>query len=171
MDWRLKGRGTIDDPLPIVFLRAALSKHDKISPRIKRFHTPESLWLTSKKRKYNVSSATIITKEGKKLKLNFKDQHGIVYAEGDIKFSNPDRIAKVYTWVLRPYDEFPSKPKIVGSFRDYEKGGWYTNIKVYEFQGIHYAPIECSYSVDSEYYKLAQIDHLHKIYSNEKSFS
>lgn len=147
-------RGTIkDEPLPIYFLLRALADHTGLDPYI-AFETPD----------YHIAKAEngkikgIIVRDAEK-EIVLQGSQTYAFGKAFLTNQGPILISDIvgkekYTFIvkkLRSYKDYGVEVRDVGTTRDYEKGGWYTNIPIYEFNGKFYAPFECSSTMDSVY--------------------
>ena len=53
--------------------------------------------------------------------------------------------------MIGEYPSFKTDVKEVGKFKECLGGGWHSMIPVYEYEGIFYAPIECSGTMNAYY--------------------
>lgn len=54
---------------------------------------------------------------------------------------------------IRELSDYPSwsKVKVIGKYKDYEKGGWYSTLDLLQLGNEYFANCECSHTMNSVY--------------------
>ena len=154
-----KEKSTKKNPYTFHFLRRRLLDLDGLSNRIEVRSTANLLLkrrcgLTGKHLvKKNAHDKSIKGNEGNKITKIDKDY---IYLLCGISIERTAESLYDYQLTvnsLRPLDTFPSwsKVKQIGTYRDYEKGGWYSTIPLYELNGEYFADSECSQTMNAVY--------------------
>lgn len=152
--------GSIEDPYTFHFLRASLAMYDTIDPynlyKEEIYSDVPRKGINKIKVIYEGEELTLAGKKQLKGGISVFEIHGTY--QGDDYIPIDSMFTKI--WRIRPrsiMNDFSDKPERINkTYKECHGGGWYSKIPIYTYRGIHYAPIECSSTMNAVYMKEAE---------------